>query len=346
MSPIPVIIDTDVALDDYMAILYLLMNPNVQVIGITTTGVGAAHLKAGTTNVLKLLELAGQPNIPVAMGTSAPLQYSNVFPGAWRSLVDNLYDIPLPTPSATPVSQSAEGWLTSTILNPDLPAASILSIGGGTNFGTVLPKIMSQVTPGQTIGTFVMMGGALNVPGNVNAFNPDYNNTVAEWNIFIDPQGAQNVLQSGLPITLVPLDASNQVPLDTNFYQALMAAIVDAQGSQIARQVSTFIFAGLSTQLGTIVQSGVNGYYFWDPLAALVLADTSGSIVQKTQPTPLQVQTQLVEGDDTSGSLVQGNGGATINVALTVDAALAQQSFLSTIAGISQDQAAAYLGRG
>lgn len=51
MSPIPVIIDTDAALDDYMAILYLLMNPNVQVLGITTTGVGAAHLNAGTTNV-------------------------------------------------------------------------------------------------------------------------------------------------------------------------------------------------------------------------------------------------------------------------------------------------------
>ena len=341
MAPLPIIIDTDVALDDYMAILYLLMNPDVQVLGITTTGVGAAHLTAGTTNVLKLLELAGQPNIPVAMGTSSPLQYSNVFPGSWRSLVDSLYDIPLPTPSITPVSQTAEEWLTSTILGAGT-ALSILSIGGGTNLGTALPKIPQSVLR-QGVGNLVMMGGALNVPGNVNAFNPDYNNTVAEWNIFIDPQGAQNVLQSGLPITLIPLDASNQVPLDTSFYQALMAAVVDAQGSQIARQVSAFLFAGLSTQLGTIVQSGVNGYFFWDPLAALALADTSGSIVQ-TKPIQLLVQTQLDEGADTSGSLIQGSG-ALIDVALTADASLARSTFLSTIAGISQDQAAAYLSR-
>jgi inosine-uridine nucleoside N-ribohydrolase len=98
--------------------------------------------------------------------------------------------------------------------------------------------------------------------------------------------------------------------------------------------------AGLSTQLGTIVQSGVNGYYFRDPLAALALVDT-GSIVQ-TQPVQLQVQTQLDEESDTSGSLIQGSG-ATIDVALSADASLARSTFLSTITGVSQDQAAAYL---
>jgi hypothetical protein len=80
MTRIPVLIDTDVDIDDWMAILYLSMHPNVDLRGITVTGVGACHLTPGTRNALNLLQLTGKPDVPVAKGTSAPLSYSNVFP--------------------------------------------------------------------------------------------------------------------------------------------------------------------------------------------------------------------------------------------------------------------------
>jgi pyrimidine-specific ribonucleoside hydrolase len=66
MRRIPVLIDTDVDIDDWMAILYLSMHPGVELRGITTTGVGASHLTPGTRNALGLLQLTGKPDVPVA----------------------------------------------------------------------------------------------------------------------------------------------------------------------------------------------------------------------------------------------------------------------------------------
>ena len=58
------------------------------------------------------------------------------------------------------------------------------------------------------VATAFVMGGAVDVPGNTPR-NPD-----AEYNIWVDPVAAAEVVASGIPITLVPLDATNQVPLE------------------------------------------------------------------------------------------------------------------------------------
>ena len=235
-DPISVLVDTDVALDDWMAILYLLVNPGVKILGITTTGVGAAHLTPGTSIVQSLLLVGGQPDVPVAKGTSAPLRYSNVFPGDWRALVDKAYGLTLPQ-SQTPVQAApAVQFLQDTILGASSPV-TLLSIGGGTNLGTLFQQASSETMAKlrANISSIVMMGGVINqvgdtqVPGNVNSFNPDYLNTVAEWNIFIDVLGASLVFASGIPITLIPLNASNQVPLDMNFYGQLENFIAQRQ---------------------------------------------------------------------------------------------------------------------
>ncbi|ADO68180.1 nucleoside hydrolase [Stigmatella aurantiaca] len=340
--PIPVIIDTDVALDDYMAILYLLLNPAVEVIGITTTGVGAAHLSAGTQNVLNLLNLANQAGIPVAAGTSAPLSFSNVFPNSWRTVVDNLYYIPLAqSASSAQPPGSAVQFLHDTLTQYGSPV-TVLSIGGGTNLG-MLFQTYTGVTWSQYLSRIFMMGGAIKAPGNVNAFNPDYNNTVAEWNIFIDPLGANTVFQSGVPVTLVPLDASNQAQLDLDFYSTLMSMVASPQGNAIQNAVSAFIFAGLSTQLETIAQpaQSVDGYYLWDPLAAIALTDTHNQIVT-TEPMTLSVNLTLDEEQDSSGAILTDSG-ASNSVVTTVDGNAAKVALLSTWTGYSNDAIAARL---
>lgn len=121
-------------------------------------------------------------------------------------------------------------------------------------------------------------------------------------------------------------------------------AAFGAPGSDpVARAVATFIFAGLSTQLATIQEpaGSVDGYYFWDPLAAIALADTTNTIVQTTAQ-QITVSLPLDEENDTSGSLLTGSG-PTIDVATTVDAVTAKTTFLSTITGISQEDATALL---
>src|ERR1051325_10775771 len=217
MKRIPVLIDTDVDIDDWMAILYLSMHPDVDLRGLPTTGVGASHLTPGTRNALNLLQLTGKPDVPVAKGTNAPLRYSNVFPASIRGPIDAVYNVPLPTNPNGPVAESAVEFLRATLeASPD--PMTILAIGGGTNLGTLLHE-HPEIAP--KIERIVMMGGAVYVPGNVHDVDPDYLNKVAEWTFFLDPLGGQYMFDSGVPITLIPLDASNHVPLNLPFYDRI-----------------------------------------------------------------------------------------------------------------------------
>ena len=68
----PVIIDTDPGIDDAMAIFYALAAPELEVLGLTTV-YGNHHTDVCTTNALRLLDIAGRPDIPVSRGAAAPL---------------------------------------------------------------------------------------------------------------------------------------------------------------------------------------------------------------------------------------------------------------------------------
>jgi inosine-uridine nucleoside N-ribohydrolase len=313
MTRIPVLIDTDVDIDDWMAILYLSMHPNVDLRGITVTGVGACHLTPGTRNALNLLQLTGKPDVPVAKGTNAPLSYSNVFPTSIRGPIDAVYNVPLPANPNAPVSESAVDFLRATLVaSPD--PMTILAIGGGTNLGTLLYE-HPDVAP--KIERIVMMGGAVYVPGNVNVVDADYTNKVAEWNFFLDPLGGQYLFDSGVPVTLIPLDASDKVPLNLPFYDRIQQRHTTPQAA--------FIYQTLTADI-PFVQSG--DFFFWDPLAAAVLTDpdlASGKTLK------LRVVQELDEEADHSGQLVEDPNGASIDVMLDADADAFYDLFLNVL---------------
>ncbi len=79
-GPRPVIIDTDLAADDWLAILYLLQRPEVSVKAITLTGAGEVHCDPGVANAMKLVALATDEAIPVACGRETPLAGDHTFP--------------------------------------------------------------------------------------------------------------------------------------------------------------------------------------------------------------------------------------------------------------------------
>jgi pyrimidine-specific ribonucleoside hydrolase len=91
-----VIIDTDMAVDDWFAILYLLQKPEVNVLAITVTGTGEAHCDPGVKNALGLVKLADHDPVPVACGVETPLKGNNVFPDSFRDSVDSMLGIQLP----------------------------------------------------------------------------------------------------------------------------------------------------------------------------------------------------------------------------------------------------------
>lgn len=302
MAKTPVLIDTDVDIDDWMAILYLLLHPDVDVRGITITGAGASHLSYGVKNALGLVALAGKPDVPVAAGAKAPLLYSNVFSNSIRQPKDVTYNVPLPTNPNGPVSESATDFLLKTLEASSEPV-TILAIGAGTNLGALLrdfPEIASK------IANVVMMGGAIRVAGNVNSTDPDYSNKVAEWNIFIDPLGAKLLFDSGVKITLVPLDASNFVPINLPFFDRLQ--------QRHTTPAAAFIYQVFIAAIA-LVQSG--DFFAWDPLAATILTDPE---IARFEDMKLSVVQELDEEDDHSGQLVESPGGAPVRVAMWADA--------------------------
>lgn len=80
--------------------------------------------------------------------------------------------------------------------------------GAHTNLAQALrlnPAIKSNIR------SVTIMGGSLDVPGNIEGDWTTIQNKVAEWNIFVDPLAAQEVFAAGIPLRLVPLDATNRV---------------------------------------------------------------------------------------------------------------------------------------
>ena len=85
-----VVLDTDLAFDDIMALLYLLQRDDVAIDAVTIAGTGEAHCDPGVRNAQALLALGGSPETPVACGREQPLQGANAFPEEWRTAVDDL----------------------------------------------------------------------------------------------------------------------------------------------------------------------------------------------------------------------------------------------------------------
>jgi len=307
-----VLIDTDMAPDDWMAILYLLQRPDVSVMAITVTGAGETHCEPGVRHALGLVALAGGGDIPVACGRETPLQGSHTFPESWREAVDNLLGLSLPETAASPSKQTAVELLTSAMQSSPEKVV-LVTLGPLTNVAEALQATPSLVNKLKMI---YIMGGAVEVPGNIAVSGVGIDNKVAEWNIYVDPHAANIVFKSGAPITLVPLDATNHVPLTASFYKRIR----DYHTSPEA----TFVFDLLTKNYG-MIESGA--YYFWDPLAAAISSDESLATFQTMSLAVLEQ-----EGPE-SGRIFRSSNAGTVRVAVSADGPRFEQIFLQTVNG-------------
>jgi inosine-uridine nucleoside N-ribohydrolase len=311
-AELTVVIDTDMAADDWMAILYLLQRPEVEVKAITVTGTGEAHCGPGTRNALDLAALAGNAGIPVSCGREDPLLGEHTFPASWRDMVDNLAGLTLPANPNPPSSQTAVELLTSVI--QDAPQRVVLvTLGPLTNVAEALQNEPSLV---DNLEMIYIMGGAVHVPGNLQVPGVETDNLVAEWNIYVDPHAAALVIDSGAPITLVPLDATNSAPLTMDFYRRLAA--------DHSTPEANFVFQ-LLTQMQDFINSGE--YYFWDPLAAAVPIDESLVTIQS------QALIVIEEEGPESGRTLAAEDGSSVRLCTAADGAAFEELFLNTLDG-------------
>jgi len=240
-----VVFDTDLAFDDIMALLYLLQRDDVAIDAVTVTGTGEAHCDPGVRNAIALLALGGSPHTPVACGRETPLQGSNAFPDEWRAAVDDLSMIDLPDVDGVADPRGAEKLLLDT-LDGD---ATLITLGPLTN---VAMALRADPELGDRVPEFIAMAGAIDTGGNTP-------NGVAEYNVWVDPLAAREVIE-GMDVTLVPLDATEDVPF-TSFF-------VDALDEHLATPEAEAVRAIIAANEEIFTQGG---YQFWDTLATALL---------------------------------------------------------------------------
>ncbi len=189
---VPILIDCDPGHDDAIAILLALASPEVEVRGVTTVA-GNQTLDKTTRNALKILELAGRTDIPVAAGADRPL--TRTLRTAAHVHGESGLDGPdLPEPSARPVDVDAADLLAELIE----PGVVLVPTGPLTNVALLLqrhPDVRGR------LDRIVWMGGAI-AEGNVTP--------AAEFNAFVDPEAAAAVFASGIDVTMIGLDVTHQ----------------------------------------------------------------------------------------------------------------------------------------
>ncbi len=226
MPSMPVIIDTDPGQDDAVAILMAFASPEIEVLGITAVA-GNVPLALTELNARKICELAGRHDAKVFAGHDRPLQ---------RELVtaENVHgrtglDGPdLPDPKLRLQQQHGVDFIVETLMQREAGTVTICALGPLTNIASALQR---EPAIGPRIKRIVAMGGGFFEGGNVTP--------AAEFNIYVDPQAAEIVFASGIPITLVPLDCTHQA-LTTSARVKAFWAMRNAAGPAVASMLEFF----------------------------------------------------------------------------------------------------------
>ena len=189
----PLILDCDPGHDDAIALLLALGSPELELLGVTTT-YGNQTLEKTTANALRVLELAGRTDVPVASGASTPLERELVV-AAHVHGESGLDGPTLPPPSVEPVSTDAVAWIAEALARSPAPV-TLVPTGPLTNIARYLT---SHGTAG--VERIVLMGGAI-AEGNMTP--------AAEFNVWADPEAAQVVFGAGLDVTMIGLEVTHK----------------------------------------------------------------------------------------------------------------------------------------
>jgi purine nucleosidase/pyrimidine-specific ribonucleoside hydrolase len=175
---IPVVIDTDMGLDDVATILAVAAAPTVEIEAVTTVG-GAARARIGAENAARLLAFIGWPGVPVAVGGDP-----KVAPPKWRKTAESLGGVSLPAIAAAPRTD-AVALLRDTLAKEDEGSVVVLALGPLTNLQRLLAATPAAA---RKIKVLFLLGG----PGE------------RAWNLAADPAAARAVLTSGIKVIAVP----------------------------------------------------------------------------------------------------------------------------------------------
>jgi pyrimidine-specific ribonucleoside hydrolase len=329
-----VYLDVDTGIDDAMAILLAVRHPALDVRGITTV-VGNVDLEQVTRNTIQVLDVAGRDDIPVVQGAERPL----IEPARSAAMVhgdDGLGGANLPPPSRQPTSYDAVAYLRDELLAASEPV-TIIALAPLTNIALLLNNA-PEVKP--KIKEIALMGGAVEV-GNATP--------VAEFNIYHDPEAADIVFRSGVPILMYGLEVFRKVTFSSEQVERWFSAAARGEGESSSAMPRTAEVSALVAHLLNYAMSN-----FQMPEATIGDAGCVGSVIDRSglrlEQLPVFVETggQHARGqtivDRRERALLrlraQGYELPPIHVALDIDAGFYRNQYRDAILGTSGNQEA------
>jgi len=303
-----VIMDCDVGVDDALALILAFHSPELDVKAVTGVN-GNVPLEQVFKNIQKVLSLIQPKNKPlIAKGADRPLKGKTIYAHSVHGQ-DGLGGARINREEGKEWWQFYAGPADELITMmarkyPD--EITLIAIGPLTNLALAVKKNPEGMGKLKDI---VIMGGAVRTGGNITPY--------AEFNVFSDPLAAKIVLESGLPITLVPLDVTHRISLTPRW--------MEERVNPINNSFSRFAVEATGYDSTTHQFRNKELIHLHDPLAVGVVIDPD---LVKKEKLSLYVKTQKGE---YFGKIKEGFGGSNIDVCLTVDAERFLELFLSRL---------------
>jgi purine nucleosidase len=216
-----IIIDTDPGQDDAVALLLALASPeDIDIAGIVAVA-GNVPLAHTERNARRIVDLAGRGDVPVHAGCARPLARRLVTAEHVHGRT-GLDGVDLPDPQTPLGDRHGVDFIIDTLLDADPGSVTLATLGPLTNIAMALVKA-PEIVP--HVREIVMMGGAYFEVGNITP--------AAEFNIFVDPEAADVVLTSGIPVVMAPLDLTHRM-LATRERLDRIAALGNRAGAVVA----------------------------------------------------------------------------------------------------------------
>lgn len=293
MSKKLVLMDQDGAIDDFLSTILLMTMEQFQPLGVIVTPADC-YIQSALNVTRKILDLMECSDIPVV---ESRVRGINSFPPVYRRdciIVDHFPILNQRDAIATPLARLSGPEFMVQVLERTCEPVTLMITGPLTTLATAL-DLAPHIEP--KIERLVWMGGALNVPGNVEkTFAPEHDGS-AEWNAYWDPLAVDRVWKTQIPIVLCPLDLTNTVPVTSDFIRKLT--------KQRSHPISDL--AGLCYSLAL-----PQDYYCWDVLATAYLARPELYRLQ-------EYETAIVTAGRSQGQMKIDPGGRPVKMMQSVD---------------------------
>lgn len=305
-----VIVTTDACYDDFLALAYLLEKRNIKLEALTVSGIGMSYPKDAAQNLINFLAYAKEPQIPVSFQSNEGLCSFDSAPNALKDEAAHFYGVHLKKSQKEAKNVSCSDLIADRVLRSS-EKVTLLCLSP---LNDVCEFLINYPYLHNKIDQIIIVGGAIRSFGNIQREFDDHLNTVAKYNIALDPCSAEIVFKTQIPKVLCPLDLTNKLPLTREIYEEYSPK--------------------LTTSLGAFVKELMRNVLDLYPNQKLKFSDVAAA-VYLTNPSIFETRVMKLSVDNTQGPhfgrVFEDPNGCKVSVMTRVNQNLFYKSFFNSM---------------